>query len=81
MGRRYNEHARLARAWASGDMKSPPPQFPADVMTWLQAHKQIPHYARILAHTLESNAMIRDAHREACQAAPLPGGGAATLAA
>ncbi|MCC7508502.1 MAG: hypothetical protein IT464_03905, partial [Planctomycetes bacterium] len=56
-------------------------QFPADVMTWLQAHKQIPHYARILAHTLESNAMIRDAHREACQEAPLPGGGAATLAA
>ena len=73
MGRKYEAHVRAARAWASGDLHVPPPGFPADVMAWLQAHKHDPHYARILANALESNALVREAYEEA-----LSGGRAAT---
>ena len=76
MRSKYEAHVLAARAWADGDMKTPPPRFPADVMAWLQAHKQDPHFANVLAEALRSNALIRAAYEET-----LSGGRAATPAA
>ena len=76
MQSKYEAHVLAARAWADGDMKTPPPRFPAEVMVWLQAHRHDPHFANVLAEALRSNALIRAAYEET-----LSGGRAATPAA